>query len=44
MVALVSHTFSVSIGEAMRMEMTELLEWAGEAVDLWKHLYRPPRR
>lgn len=41
---MVSHTFSVSISEAMAMEMVELLGWAGEAVDLWKRLYGPRRR
>ena len=43
-VALVSHTFTVPLDEGLDMEMAELGEWMGEAVDLWKRLYAPPRR
>ena len=42
-IALVSHTFTVPLGEAMDMELGELVAWAGEAVELFRRLYRPPR-
>ena len=43
-VTLVSHTFTVPLDEAFDMEMADLMAWVGEAVDLWKCLYRSPRR
>ena len=42
-VALVSHTFTVPLDEALDIEMAELVAWVGEAADLWKRLYRTPR-
>ena len=40
-IALVSHTFTVPPAEALDMDIEELLEWAAEAGELWKRLYRP---
>lgn len=42
-IALVSHTFTVPLDEALDMELAELGEWVGEAVDLWRRLYKPQR-
>ena len=43
-IALVSRTFAVSLDDALDMDLVELLEWVGEAVDLRKRLYGARRR